>query len=153
MRLIIWFEYFHSNKVRDTAGQEKFDTILMLNSYFRYLSGLFLLFDVTNKTSFENIPKWYHGVKSKIEPDTIIILVGNKVDLEANREIASEEGQKLATELGIMYIETSSKSLESVNTSFQLMASEIMLHNNKIRTEQKPYLSFYPTYQQKKRCC
>jgi len=108
-------------QIWDTGGQEKFSRIRPL--YYRGALGGLLVFDVTNRESFEHLDKWLDEIVTHCRKIPIII-VGNKIDLE-NREILPEEGKgyakKKSKELGlrIPYLETSAKTGETIKRVFQ----------------------------------
>ena len=80
-------------KIWDTAGQDKYRTIT--KQIFRGADGVILVFDVSNKESFEKIPNWMKQVKSNLSLDEIgVIILGNKCDIE-QREVSNEEGIEL----------------------------------------------------------
>ncbi|KAG8506773.1 Ras-related protein Rab-42, partial [Galemys pyrenaicus] len=108
----------------DTAGQERFWSVT--RSYYRNSAGGLLLFDITNRTSFENITRWHQEALEKVKPFNILFLVvGHKSDLEAERQVRPEEGEKLAASLGARYVETSAKSNSNIGTAFGLLTQEI----------------------------
>jgi small GTP-binding protein len=101
----------------DTAGQERFRTIS--RSYFRGSQGILLVFDVTNRKSFDNISNWVFDIKNTTDNDPVIILVGNKCDLEDNRLISREEAEKKASDNNFPYFETSAKTGQNVDLVYQ----------------------------------
>ncbi|XP_067867800.1 ras-related protein Rab-39B-like [Heterodontus francisci] len=105
----------------DTAGQERFRSIT--RSYYRNSVGGLLMFDVTNRKSFENIKEWLREVNNHVYPNkTIFILVGHKSDLINDREVSREEAEKLADTLGLNYIETSAKNNTNVDNAFMKLS-------------------------------
>ena len=95
-------------QIWDTAGQERFRTIT--NSYFKGCQGILLVFELTDRTTFNSISRWVDQIKDNTDPSSEInmILVGNKCDAPG-RVVSFEEGQQVATNLNIPYIETSCK--------------------------------------------
>jgi GTPase SAR1 family protein len=83
------------------------------------------MYDVSSRESFEAIQKWKSEVDAHLM-NYIGILVGNKIDLISEREVASEDGEKLAEKLGMDYIETSVKLNQNVNESFRMIAQKII---------------------------
>ncbi len=67
-------------------------------------------YDVTSRKSFENTNKWIDDVRTERGQNVIIVLVGNKIDLEEDRQVSAEEAEKMAAELDVMWIETSAKN-------------------------------------------
>ena len=100
-------------QIWDTAGQEKYKGLIP--SYIRNSSIVFVVYDISSKTSFDNIPKWINFIKS-IE-NTTLVLCGNKIDLE-NREVKKEEGEEFAKKEGISFFEVSAKTDENVKDMF-----------------------------------
>jgi small GTP-binding protein len=100
----------------DIAGQDRFK--VMRGMFFRGAMGALVTFDLTRRSTFDNISNWIQEAK-KESPDALFILVGNKYDLEDLREVSSDEGKKLADDLGcIDYIETSALTGENVGEAF-----------------------------------
>jgi len=112
-------------QVWDTAGQERFRTIT--SSFYRGSHGIMVVYDVTNAESFENIKSWLQEVNRYAAENVTVMLVGNKTDLEAGgeRRVSTAEGQQLADEEGIAFVETSAKVGTRVDESFNDMAREI----------------------------
>ncbi|MFX1562167.1 MAG: Rab family GTPase [Promethearchaeota archaeon] len=108
--------------IYDTAGQERFDFIRGL--YFEGAAGAVIAYDVTNKTSFERVEYWLKQVQERCK-GVPLILVATKVDLDKERVVSNKEGTSLAKNLGMLFLESSSKSNFQVNDVFQLLANEI----------------------------
>eukprot|EP01114_Cavostelium_apophysatum_P021520 TRINITY_DN7537_c0_g1_i1.p1 TRINITY_DN7537_c0_g1~~TRINITY_DN7537_c0_g1_i1.p1 ORF type:complete len:203 (+),score=38.41 TRINITY_DN7537_c0_g1_i1:119-727(+) len=111
-------------QIWDTAGQERFQTIT--TSYYRGAHGLIIVFDVTNKTSFENIKKWLDDVDRNASQHIVKLLVGNKCDLENKRQIDFHTAKALADKLNIGYLETSAKDNTNIGKAFERLAVNIM---------------------------
>ena len=91
----------------DTAGQERFRSLIP--SYIRDSHVAVVVFDITNRESFEATTKWIADVRAQRGTDVIIVLVGNKMDLAASRKVSTAELEARANEHDIMFIETSAK--------------------------------------------
>jgi small GTP-binding protein len=113
VRFIIW----------DLAGQAQFKRVRQ--SYLANAEAGILVYDVTNKTSFENLESWNNEIKNG-SPNIALILVGNKIDLEEKREVNFQEGENLAQKLGLSYIETSAKTGENIEDAFRMLALQII---------------------------
>ena len=94
-------------QIWDTAGQERYRGLIP--SYVRNSSIVFIVFDITNRKTFESIPKWIELIKS-IEKNNILVLIGNKEDLKEKREVEEKEGNELAKKNEIAYYELSAKN-------------------------------------------
>ncbi|MBN1803343.1 MAG: DUF4268 domain-containing protein [Candidatus Lokiarchaeota archaeon] len=121
VRFIIW----------DLAGQVQFRRVRQ--AYLADSEAGILVFDLTRRKTFENIKSWYKELKDNSPQDLFLILVGNKCDLELSREVTREEGEQLAQELGLTYLETSAKTGENINDAFRMLA--IQLINRFVETE------------------
>ncbi|XP_067949169.1 ras-related protein Rab6-like isoform X1 [Watersipora subatra] len=108
----------------DTAGQERFRSLIP--SYIRDSSVAVVVYDITNANSFHQTSKWIDDVRSERGSDVIIMLVGNKTDLSDKRQISTEEGEKKAKELGVMFIETSAKAGYNVKQCFVRLSSALV---------------------------
>ena len=116
-------------QIWDTAGQEKYKGLIP--SYVRNSSVVFLIYDISVKSSFDNIPNWITFIRS-IE-NTTLVLCGNKIDLE-KREVTKEEGEALAQKEGIAFYEMSAKSGEGIKNMFYNAVSDLTVfaeNNNK----------------------
>jgi len=112
----------------DTAGQERFRSLIP--SYIRDCTVSIVCFDVTSRQSFENITKWVEDVRSERGNDVIIVIVGNKVDLEEKRSVRPDEGESLARDLETMFIEVSAKAGHNVSQLFQMIAGVLPGNEN-----------------------
>jgi len=111
-------------QIWDTAGQERFRTITQ--AYYRGAMGIIIVYDVTDRVSFEDVKRdWIINVNRHVNVDVRKTLVGNKSDMEAERAVSTEEGQRLADELGIRFFETSALRGDNVDNLFLSMATEI----------------------------
>ena len=111
-------------QIWDTAGQERFRTIT--TSYFRGAQGILLVYDVTDRGSFDNIRNWVAQIQQHADLNVNKILVGNKVDVpEGKRVVSEEEGKRLADEYGIQCFQTSAKNNINVQEAFNAIARAV----------------------------
>lgn len=110
-------------QIWDTAGQEMFRSIT--RAYYKNSVCACVVYDITRKTSFENIKSWIEDCK-KHSPKTIfLVLIGNKVDLKKSREVSYEEGEAAAKQYGMLFYETSAKTGKNINEFFEQSCKEI----------------------------
>jgi small GTP-binding protein len=109
-------------QIWDSAGQEKFRSLIP--NYIRGSSLVFIVYDITNRKSFENLQSWIDFVNN-IENSNIVILA-NKIDLENQRQVQTEEGQNLADKNGLLFLETSAKTSYNVSEAFMNSAQKIL---------------------------
>ncbi|KAJ3379164.1 hypothetical protein HDU92_006854 [Lobulomyces angularis] len=117
----------------DTAGQERFRSLIP--SYIRDSSVAVVVYDITNRNSFMNTTKWVDDVRAERGNDVIIVLVGNKTDLNEKRQVTTEDGEKKAKEFNVMFIETSAKAGYNVKALFRRIAQALPGMENTV-TEQ-----------------
>jgi Ras-related protein Rab-8A len=110
-------------QIWDTAGQERFRTIT--TSYFRGAQGILLVYDVTDRGSFNSIRNWVGQIQQHADVHVNKILIGNKCDMDDHRVVSVEEGKQLAKEYGIQFYETSAKNDIEVETGFTTVAREV----------------------------
>mmetsp|Transcript_24501 Transcript_24501/g.56453 ORF Transcript_24501/g.56453 Transcript_24501/m.56453 type:complete len:204 (-) Transcript_24501:271-882(-) len=108
----------------DTAGQERFRTITQ--SYYRGSHGIIVVFDVADRTTFDNVKHWLEEVAKYAAPHAVRLLVGNKSDLGSKREVTSVEASEFAHEKGMTYIETSAKASLNVEAAFNKLCEEMV---------------------------
>jgi len=111
-------------QIWDTAGQERFRTIT--SSFYRGANGILLVFDVTDKKSFQRIEAWVTQINSYAPTKVPIMLCGNKVDLVSKRVVPFDDAKELANKFGWKYIETSAKDGSNVKEAFTSLASQIL---------------------------
>ncbi|KAK3053599.1 GTPase Ryh1 [Extremus antarcticus] len=107
----------------DTAGQERFRSLIP--SYIRDSSVAVVVYDVTSKKSFEQTRKWVDDVRGERGSDVIIVLVGNKTDLNEKREVTQAMGEEEAKKHGLMFVETSAKVGHNVKGLFKRIAQAL----------------------------
>jgi len=117
------------NKVKlaiwDTAGQERFRTLTP--SYYRGGQGAILVYDVTNRDSFQKVEDWLNELETyTTNHDMIKMLVGNKCDKEDERQVSKEEGIKCARKHQMMFIEASAKTKEGVQCAFEELVEKVI---------------------------
>jgi small GTP-binding protein len=109
VRFVIW----------DLAGQAQFKRVRQ--SYLANAEAGILVYDVTRRETFDNLESWYKEAKD-VTPSISLILVGNKIDLVEDRVVTKEEGEEMAKNLTLSYIETSAKTGENINDAFKMLA-------------------------------
>ena len=116
--------------IRDTCGQEKYDAIW--TQYYKKADGILLVFDISNRDSFDEIKNFYvTNIKEKCKPEIPIILLGNKTDLEDKREVSQEEAIDLAINEEYIYKESSCVKNENVIDSFETIIEMWNINNKK----------------------
>ncbi|KAB5555796.1 hypothetical protein PHYPO_G00038230 [Pangasianodon hypophthalmus] len=111
-------------QIWDTAGQERFRSVT--HAYYRDAHALLLLYDITNKSSFDNIRAWLTEIHEYAQSDAVIMLLGNKADMSSGRVIKREDGERLAREYGVIFMETSAKTGVNVDLAFMTAAKELI---------------------------
>ena len=111
----------------DTAGQERFKGIA--KNYFHAANGVILVFDITNKDSFNKLKYWIDEGKTNVGQDTEIIIAENKVDLEDKRKVNKDSINEFGKKMGLEILETSAKTGQGVDEIFQRLVSR--LYSNK----------------------
>lgn len=107
----------------DTAGQDRFRTIT--SAYYKGAQGVIIVYDVTDRQTFENIQNWRQEVKKNAGECVQVLMVGNKCDLQDSRAVSTKEAQDLADSLNMLYIETSAKTGERVEEVFTTLSKQI----------------------------
>jgi small GTP-binding protein len=111
----------------DTAGQEQYRVLAPI--YFRGASSVILIYDVTNRDSFASLPSWQDTIVQTCGGDVRLYLVGNKTDLEAERQIASEEGHEFSVAINAeSFCECSALSGVGVDEIFLQIAEDLGVH-------------------------
>ena len=102
-----------------------FPYLSVQNFQAKWTKGVIIVYDITNRKSFDNVVLWYKEVELYVDKKSKIILVGNKCEDDSNRNVSIEEGKKLADKFGIKFIETSAKTNYNVENAFNLLIYDI----------------------------
>eukprot|EP00029_Vermamoeba_vermiformis_P002405 TRINITY_DN12778_c0_g1_i1.p1 TRINITY_DN12778_c0_g1~~TRINITY_DN12778_c0_g1_i1.p1 ORF type:complete len:209 (-),score=70.23 TRINITY_DN12778_c0_g1_i1:54-680(-) len=111
-------------QIWDTAGQERFRSVT--RSYYRGAAGCLIVYDITSRESYNHVPSWLADARGLATNDLVIILVGNKIDLQSDREVTFLEASRFAQENDLMFLETSAKTGEGVDEAFVKCAKTIL---------------------------
>ena len=118
---------FDGKKVKinyyDTAGQERYNSINL--TLLRKADGVILVYDITSQESFRKIDFWIQELHNKNRDSKVLMLVGNKTDLDNEREVSFQQGEKKANEIGCPFMETSAKTNHNIKECFE-KASRIL---------------------------
>ena len=120
-------------QIWDTAGTEKYKAIA--SAYYKGARGAFIVYDITNKDSFLSVEEWAHDVAPSANKSLIILLIGNKSDLEDQRKVSKEEGENKARSINAAFMETSAFSGENIEKAFEKMINEIYSKYKKFQIE------------------
>ena len=142
-------------KIWDTAGQEKFRSIQ--KQYYRNSDGILLVFDVTKFETFNVLEEWINSIKNQTSNDIIVVLVGNKIDLN-NKVISDDDIKNFANDNKFKYFLTSAATGKNINEVFDYIVKEIYNikskkkkndgNNNNNKNLKKNYIK-----RKKKACC
>ena len=110
-------------QVWDTAGQERYRSIT--SAYYKGSHGALVVYDVTKIESFNNVDKWISDLRNNTDEKLVIMLIGNKIDLDKERTVKTEEGQEKSNENELAYIETSALDSRNVEKAFESIVTKI----------------------------
>ncbi|CAI9295934.1 unnamed protein product [Lactuca saligna] len=110
-------------QIWDTAGQERYRAIT--SAYYRGAVGALLVYDITKAQSFENVTRWLRELRDHADSNIVIMLAGNKSDLNHLRAVQETDGQKLAEQEGLSFLETSALEAQNVEKAFQMILLDI----------------------------
>ena len=142
----------------DTAGQERYKAITA--AYYKGAKGALIVYDVTNKISYDNVDKWCNELRIKGSKNISIVMIGNKTDLKDNIVVNSEMSKEKANLLQVPVMETSALDASNVKEAFYLLIKEMYLSftnkdkNNKISDNINEGVSLEVKKEEtKKGCC
>ena len=100
--------------------------------YYKGKNEIVVVYDITNRQSFDDINFWLNEIKEKANKNTVLLLVGNKCDLEDERKVSFQEGKDFADNNGIKFIETSATTNQNVDEAFEILIDEVIKNNKDI---------------------
>ena len=103
-------------QIWDTAGAESFRSIT--RAYYKNSVCAFIVYDITKRETFENVQVWLDDIKNQCPQTVLLVLVGNKLDLENERQISYEEGESFAQKNNMYFFETSAKTGVNIENLF-----------------------------------
>ena len=110
-------------QIWDTAGQERYKAIT--SAYYKGAKGAFIVYDISRKNTFDSISRWVSDITATADKKITLILIGNKSDLEDQRQVTKEQGEEKAKEFGLAFLETSASSGDNLEKAFSLMVNEV----------------------------
>ncbi|CAN6288335.1 unnamed protein product, partial [Urochloa humidicola] len=117
-------------QIWDTAGQERYRAVT--SAYYRGALGALLVYDITKRQSFDHIPRWLEELRGHADKNIVIMLVGNKSDLEEERAVSTEDAKEFAEKENLFFLETSALQATNVENAFQTVLTEIFkIHSKK----------------------
>jgi len=111
-------------QIWDTAGQERFRAVT--RSYYRGAAAALLVYDTTRRQTYNHLAAWLSDARNLTHPKTVVMLIGNKKDLEDQRDVTYEEASQFAKENNLIFLETSAKTGENVEDAFLRTAQLIL---------------------------
>ena len=123
-----------SLKIWDTAGQERFKAVA--TQYIKLCDGILVVYAINDRKSFEKINDWLKDVEEKKNNNKVpLVLIGNKIDLENERVVSKEEGEKFAYKYNIKFFESSVKNKTNVKEAFNYLIEMVFLaYENEFNT-------------------
>eukprot|EP01138_Halocafeteria_seosinensis_P005346 gb/GECG01005465.1/.p1 GENE.gb/GECG01005465.1/~~gb/GECG01005465.1/.p1 ORF type:complete len:194 (+),score=36.59 gb/GECG01005465.1/:1-582(+) len=134
-------------EIWDTAGQERYRSLAPM--YYRGAGAAIVVYDITNKESFDGAKSWITELQRRGDKNCIIALAGNKSDMAEEREVHTDEAMEYAQKMGILFKEVSAKTGENVNELFTDIARKLPLHESR----DDDILDVTSNEKSQKKCC
>jgi len=125
--------------------------------YLKYSHGIMLIYDVTNRKSFMIVEKIFEKIFKSAPKEASVLLIGNKIDEEGDRQVSYEEGRILAEKLNVKFIEVSAKSRDGLDHAYKIMYKNMLniAKENQRKTEKESFdiLNMYKNHKEMNSCC
>ena len=146
-------------QIWDTAGQERYRAIT--SAYYKGAHGAFVVYDVTQRETFDAVDRWIKDLKSNTDERLVILLIGNKSDLEDKRAVKKEEGEEKAREKDVAFLETSALTASNIEKAFNEIMNKVYVafktvegENVEVEIEDKEMIDLKQvTRVEKESCC
>ncbi|KAK8661177.1 hypothetical protein V6N13_052076 [Hibiscus sabdariffa] len=110
-------------QIWDTAGQERYRAIT--SAYYRGAVGALLVYDITKRQTFDNVQRWLRELRDHADSNIVVMMAGNKSDLNHLRAVSEDDGHGLAEKEGLSFLETSALEATNIEKAFQTVLNEI----------------------------
>lgn len=110
-------------QIWDTAGQERYRAIT--SAYYRGAVGALLVYDITKRQTFDNVQRWLRELRDHADSNIVIMMAGNKADLNHLRAVAADDGKVLAEKEGLSFLETSALGAVNIEEAFRTILTEV----------------------------
>ena len=108
----------------DTAGQERYAALGPI--YYRDANGALLVYDITDRQSFDRVKQWVKELKKMKDGDCVLVIIGNKIDLERQRNVSLQEAESYAATVGAQHFSTSAKLNKGLEETFIGLTRQMM---------------------------
>ena len=110
-------------QIWDTAGQERYKSIT--TTYYKGAKGALIVYDITRKETFDSVDRWISEVLNSGDKNMTMLLIGNKCDLDNQRQVTKEQGEEKAKAFKVAFLETSASSGENLDVAFEMIMKEV----------------------------
>ena len=110
-------------QIWDTAGQERYKSIT--TTYYKGAKGALVVYDITRKETFDSVDRWISEVLNSGDKNMTMLLIGNKCDLDNQRQVTKEQGEEKAKAFKVAFLETSASSGENLDVAFETIMKEV----------------------------
>ena len=110
-------------QIWDTAGQERYKSIT--TTYYKGAKGALIVYDITRKETFDSVDRWISELVNSGDKNMTMLLIGNKCDLDNQRQVAKEQGEEKAKAFKVAFLETSASSGENLDVAFEMIMKEV----------------------------
>ena len=110
-------------QIWDTAGQERYKSIT--TTYYKGAKGALIVYDITRKETFDSVDRWISELVNSGDKNMTMLLIGNKCDLDNQRQVTKEQGEEKAKAFKVAFLETSASSGENLDVAFEMIMKEV----------------------------